>query len=234
MRFPGRARGLPRQRPAPELNNVQNPELLRALQQVLGIRQAHINPAIADTLQPVVIAADSTKGPTARPMSYGVQATMIGDGTHIPNVELRNPAGSGTVAVIRSMHCQVVDPTVPNPNLLAFTVGQEQILGFGAGGGRGFRLAVGSVPTGVSGLGDALQAPSLSALRWFQVQGLAGAYFWQGPLVDGTYFFWEGHGDRGGLPPIQLYPGGSLYVEFLDASLSQMYINTMWDEYPLT
>lgn len=54
---------LPRSRPSPEPNIIQRPELLRRLSTRLGIRQAHVAPALNEGVQPVVILDDLSQDP---------------------------------------------------------------------------------------------------------------------------------------------------------------------------
>lgn len=193
------------------------------------MRQAHVSPALADTIQPVIIAADSTREPGARPNIYAATTTLLGNGVDIPNLEMRNPSGSGVVAQMKTIHFQTLAYNQQNPNLLALSLAQEQALGAGSGGSRGLRMADGN-PDSKAKYDAIGGAPQQSAVRWFQVTGIVGGYFWQGPLIGGTWFFWE----EPSFPPLLLYPGASLYVEFFDASPLQYYCNLVWDEFPVT
>lgn len=82
-----------------EFNLIQNPELLRRLQAVLGIRQAHIAPALNEGVTPVVLLADLQREPEYTVATYSARATV--DGNLVDRgggAILNNPAGSTIVA----------------------------------------------------------------------------------------------------------------------------------------
>lgn len=56
---------------APEHNIIQNPEMLRALQTALGIRQMHTVPTLNEGVQPVVVIGDVSKALTS-PVRTGI------------------------------------------------------------------------------------------------------------------------------------------------------------------
>lgn len=91
-----RRRTLPRQRPAPEHNVIQAPELVRRLQQFLGMRQSHVAPTLSDGVQPVIILGDvSGRREIGGWVSMSGQ-TSLGNGALLfSTAELLNPSGSG-------------------------------------------------------------------------------------------------------------------------------------------
>ena len=89
----------------PEFNLIQRPDLTLRLQQMLGLRQAHITPSLAETVQAVVIMGDvrDTGGERqiVRPAWGGVE---IGPAVGLfPRVALHNPAGSKSIITVRSI-----------------------------------------------------------------------------------------------------------------------------------
>lgn len=76
---PTRRTTLPRVRPAPEHNIIQNPELLQRAANRLGLRQSSIAPALADGVQLVVLLDDiSTRAGTTK-RNYVWSATRGGN-----------------------------------------------------------------------------------------------------------------------------------------------------------
>lgn len=95
-----RARGLPRARPAPEHNVIQRPELVRQLQRFLGLRQAHVAPALNDGVQPVIVVGDLGREAVLEQGGYasGEGTTSLGDGTLAGGALFHNPGDSGVKA----------------------------------------------------------------------------------------------------------------------------------------
>lgn len=63
---------MPRSRPEPEANKIQNPELIRSLQQGLGMRQMHTTPTVGSEITPVVIVRDLSTTAQAIPQTFSV------------------------------------------------------------------------------------------------------------------------------------------------------------------
>lgn len=103
MRGPGgtgpRTRGLPRVRPETEHNIIQNPEILRRMQQGLGMRQAHVAPVLGEGLQPVVIVEDLTRARDQEAIRWvmSAQLTTTSDtvNAYRSTADFLNPIGSG-------------------------------------------------------------------------------------------------------------------------------------------
>lgn len=57
-------------------NVIQRPELLRLLQQRLGLQQAHVAPTLAEHVQPVVILEDFGRSPANIGLRFGVWTSM--------------------------------------------------------------------------------------------------------------------------------------------------------------
>lgn len=92
---------LPRVRPAPEVNIIQRPELLRRLQRFLGLRQAHIAPALNEGVQPVVVLGTITDAPGTEAGGYAsAEGVCTSDATNMACAIFDNPPGSGTKARI--------------------------------------------------------------------------------------------------------------------------------------
>ena len=89
----------------PEYNLIQEPELLKRLGDGLGLRQAHITPALNEGLQAVVIAADFSKTATAPfPATYwGGIANGKAAPARGPMIGLWNKSGSGVIARLRAV-----------------------------------------------------------------------------------------------------------------------------------
>lgn len=102
---------LPRQRPTPELNIIQAPELLQRLRERLGVRQAHFLPALAEGVQAVVILDDMTNkaGKSLHPcMGTGIGVNSDG-ALRRSSVILYNPAGSGKTLRVKSISSCALD-----------------------------------------------------------------------------------------------------------------------------
>ena len=67
---------MPRNRPEPEANKVQAPELVRTLQQGLGLRQMHTAPTVAAEIQPVVLVSDLSQTEVALPVVFNQFDTL--------------------------------------------------------------------------------------------------------------------------------------------------------------
>ena len=85
-----------------ELNVIQKPELLRTMQQRLGVRQQHIAPTLGDTVLPVVILDDMTLQKAADVSTlfarWNISTFGVGE---FPGGYILNPKGSGVLIRIR-------------------------------------------------------------------------------------------------------------------------------------
>lgn len=136
-------RGLPRLRPSPEHGIIQNPALIRVLQQITGTRQAHLNPALADGVQPVVVLADyqSQQSGLNVPVRY---ATWVqGDiSAGNPLAVLINPANTGVVVQLHRISVSapivsgILNFAIFNDDAVSVPLIQQR---------RGIKLAAGSI-----------------------------------------------------------------------------------------
>lgn len=104
-----------------EFNIIQRPDLILRLQTMLGIRQAHVVPSLAETVQPVVIFGDvrDTGGERqiVRPAWGG---DLVGPtAPFFPVTLVRNPTGSRAIVTVRRV-------LLCNPNGAAGTPGDRQ------------------------------------------------------------------------------------------------------------
>jgi len=112
---------LPRQRPAPEHNIIQKPELIRALQQRLGIRQAHVAPALNDGVQAVVVMDDlGRQRLEIGGESYAAGDSVVGDGIQFTTAIFNNALGTGVRARIISI---VLQSRASSGNIITLTLG---------------------------------------------------------------------------------------------------------------
>jgi len=101
---------LPRVRPAPEHNIIQRPELIRSLQQRLGLRQAHITPALQEGVQAVVILDSLLDNARITSVPYLSHVFSVNDpGVSPAMVSFFNLAGSGRRCRIRHVWISAVD-----------------------------------------------------------------------------------------------------------------------------
>jgi hypothetical protein len=88
-------------RPAPEHNVIQRPELLRRLQRFLGLRQAHIAPALSEGVQPVVILGNVSDSPgDERGGVASAEGVSTSDASNLACATFNNPVTSGIRARI--------------------------------------------------------------------------------------------------------------------------------------
>ncbi|HEV8266065.1 MAG TPA: hypothetical protein VGQ06_14040 [Gemmatimonadales bacterium] len=92
----------------PEFNLIQRPDLILRLQQMLGIRQAHVTPTLAETVTPVVLIGDIRDEATAPQASvtarYAVCLTVIAGGVGaFSQMQIRSPVGSPDLLTIEKI-----------------------------------------------------------------------------------------------------------------------------------
>ena len=231
---------LPRQRPAPEHNLIQAPQMVRALQRSTGLRQSHITPALQEGLQPVIVAGDVRTDPKSLiPESYAAFTEKAADGINTLRACFLNPYNSERIAVLRRLHVYE-DPSALGSSYVVYNlVNQSAACGTGFTLKRGQKLVTtytaGVEPTTKYEIPDTNQ----SAMGWVQTPartGLDGAYIWQAPFggaIAGAEMevLENFEGERG--PRVILYPASSFQVYVLDVN-AHYWANLWWDEYPLT
>lgn len=84
-----------------EHNLIQAPELLSRLTQRLGLKQAHVAPALTEGVQAVILLDDLTRNQDANYHVCAVGTKGTGNGVTARAVnELMNPLGSGVIASV--------------------------------------------------------------------------------------------------------------------------------------
>lgn len=112
-RFTKRTGALPRERPSPETNVIQAPELLNRLAQRMGIRQAHVSPTLTEGLSPVIIVEDLTqKHAAALPHYFIAGSPPGGDGATLRStIIFYNPILSGALVRVKAIQSgMTIDP----------------------------------------------------------------------------------------------------------------------------
>jgi len=237
------ARGgaLPRVRPTVETNKVQRPHINRALQQFIGARQAHVAPGLSEGLQPVVIVGDIREDPrTAFPESFAAFYEVVPDGVNVKRAIFVNPLTSERIAVLKKLHVYGAEDWQAGPSIATkFVYDLVPPTGFVLTIGKfGQRLVTGYQPSVLGGpnplgqsTGSDIQFPPRpSAMGWKNVaiDGIAGAYYWQGTIGGAEQEILEIFDPR-----LIVYPGGTAEFYAVDNNF-HAYLNLWWDEYPLT
>lgn len=97
-------------RPAPEHNIIQRPELIRSLQQRLGIKQAHTVPVLAEAVQAVIIMDNLLEKAVTTSVPYLSHVFSTNDpGVSPAMVSFFNLAGSGRRCRIDHVWVSAVD-----------------------------------------------------------------------------------------------------------------------------
>lgn len=98
----------------PEFNLIQAPELVQRLARALGLRQAHVIPTLAETVQPVAIIADVSKIPTGtefRAYRFSIESVAAVAPNNFPVVQFLNPSflfdGSVNGTLVRLKNVEV-------------------------------------------------------------------------------------------------------------------------------
>lgn len=128
IRVGPRARGLPRNRPPTEPNIIQRPELVRQLQRFLGLRQAHVAPALNEGVQPVVVLGDLSQKPVREIGGYcsAEGNTSLGDGTAggFSAAIFDNPSNSGVKGIVCWYQLEGIGQSgTPQNTAMGFTFG---------------------------------------------------------------------------------------------------------------
>ena len=238
--------GMPRVRPAPEHNIIQNPALTRAVQRFTGLRQAHVSPALGDGLQPMFTVGDVREDP--RNVIAESYASMIEGvpGADVSRATFFNPVGNDRVAVLRRLHVYAAEDYVGgSASLIYSNAPQEGIVFNGTSATLGKRLVSGYewCPVGATSRNLPLEQMDFpwnprpgsvlpySKCGWHtpMVQGIDGQYFWRGRFTEGDTI--EDFNSATG-PRFFVFPGGTFHAYILDAG-AHVYWNMWWDEYPL-
>lgn len=226
---------------SPEHNIIQNPAITRGLQVFGGLRQAHIAPALADGLQPVVITGDIREDPRTRiPLSFASERDLIGDGVNPLYLDFINPPDHNRIAVLRRFHAFSTEGSAALSTYIYYNHPNTNIIPSVA--------TVRGVAT-TFGFGDPAQLfPPLTAYPLLQdlttrvgfratsTNGNAGAYLWRSPWFGSTPpTYSEVLEDFNGLsgPRVILWPGSQISFGISDGN-AIAYFNMWWDEYPVS
>lgn len=214
-----------------DYNVVNAPEMLRTLQQRLGIKQAHIAPTLAEHISPVVIVEDITATSKRERWYYIGLDTVASAATAPIQSMLYNPATSGVLVYMRSQ-CISFEGAGPFGDNIkwwyqAGPMAQPKQAGFrqlsfpvnGAGGEPPFN----PVP------GDLTKQPLRSqAFMQHQETNSAGAYIRSVNMAGLRGTMWD--------PMVfLLVPGtGLLTCCYEVAAAPTLHVNYEWEEVPIT
>lgn len=112
---------------SPEFNLIQQPELVRLLAQVAGLRQSHITPALSDTVVPVIVVADASASQARENLkfaSYAQGGIAGGGGALKPCFGVWNPPDSQINVRVIHWRAQIED-TAAAVNLTLTTAPQQ-------------------------------------------------------------------------------------------------------------
>lgn len=238
---------LPRARPSPEHNVIQNPALTRAVQRFTGLRQAHIAPALGEGVQPTIMLGDVREDPrNVIAESYASFIEQV-PGPDVARAVFFNPVGNDRVAVLRRLHVYAAPEYGPGVrvDLIYSNAPQEGVVFNGTSATLGKRLVSGYewCPVGAvsrllpDGIADFPWNPKPgtvlphSKCGWHTpmiVPGIDGQYWWRG-LFEGDTL--EEFNSATG-PRFFVFPGGTFHAYLLDAT-AHVYWNMWWDEYPI-
>lgn len=135
----------------PTHNLIQNPELIRRLAEGLGVRQAHVTPALNEGVQAVVLlddlrgAGQLVDADAKRFSLYSNMDRGASTDGHNPCWQLRNPVDSRTVARVRRVSLRLI-----NPN----NEGLTQLIALGSYVNSGTTAAAGLIGVGRGLLDD--------------------------------------------------------------------------------
>jgi hypothetical protein len=240
---PGRRRvTMPRVRPAPEHNVIQNPAITVGIQRFAGIRQAHVSPTLADGLTPVVIAGDIREDPRTRlPESYVGLKELTADGVNAAYFYFHNPYTSDRIAVLRRFHAYATEGAAGPIASYIWYAKLAAASVSAAGVTAGARLLIDWSGSGVaptSPVEPVVRNRSSAGWALAQTNGVPGGYIWRAPWFNanaaGDSFdeVLENFDNITG-PRIILLPGANISFGIADAT-AKAYFNMWWDEYPLS
>jgi len=218
---------MPRVRPEVEGNKVQRPELIRALNTRLGLKQSHTTPTLGSELLPVVVVDDLTQQ-TVRPEYWCAQFLGVTALVNQANWYLFNPPNSGLLVrprrfSISPQHGQILNMTI---NEIAEP----------SGGGiirkSGRRLFGGLPGTFPPDFGPTKQ--SQVSLYAGDVGGAPGQTWYEQYMADSITTPQAHPPFMMDLPKILIYPGSAM-IWFLDSSPPQeVELYCEWTEEGLT
>jgi hypothetical protein len=125
----------------PEYNLIQRGDLILRLQQMLGVRQAHVVPSLAETVQAVVIMGDVRDEGSSRVVArdaWGEDA----QGSFPANaaqVALANPLGSNVIITLKEARVQCPEATLAAVQRIAFGLEIAGDLGTPSASNEAFR-----------------------------------------------------------------------------------------------
>ena len=215
----------------PEHNLIQNPQLTRSIQQVVGTRQPHVAPVLSDTVQPVVIADDVRDYPlSTRFATYAIMTEIVGDGIQpTSGMWLVNPLTSAVAMQILRVSVYAVG-SASFGGTIAFSTTDIATQGSTPGvTGRGFRMQIGQPPVGRSDfLPVQAQQPTSTGYTFRRNGSVISPYWWakDGQFNEDEVFFRETGVN------LVLLPGGILVIEIVNAN-ADAFCNFFWNEVPL-
>lgn len=211
---------MPRVRPEVEPNKVQSPEIVRALQQRLGLRQMHTTPTVSSELTPVIIVDDMSKVAQQNSMRYRAH-TVVGAAITDASFMLYNPPDNDRMVRVLNITLQSTANDIWN-----FGIQDANVLPPGNSGQKpGQRMARGTQPP------DAARWPNGSRVRLHgndNVQVLT-ATFWEFRYGGGT----------ADLNPMQIsigtwYLGPGSQLTIWQHNGTDVNLGVEWEESPIT
>ena len=170
---------MPRVRPEVETNKVQKPELIRALNTRLGLKQSHTIPTLGSELTPVIVVDDLTQQSVRPEYWCGQFNTVTNTGAGQNNWYLWNPPGSGILVRPREYYFSPQHAGIMNH--VINQINEPSGGGITRRGGR--RLAGGTLPQGLpQDFPPNFQAQC--SLYAGEVAGVPGTTFWENHLAD--------------------------------------------------
>jgi hypothetical protein len=247
LRNGARRTTLPRRRPAPEHNIIQNPAITRGIQRLSGVRQAHVAPALMDGLGAQILAGDVREDPrNGVPESYAITIEQAPDNVNVKRMVFCNPLDSDRIAVLRRLHIYTAQDwnmahDVPGGEV-EFVYNLTAQTGFVLNPTRGIRLVDGYQNTVLGGTspppmtGLDIQFPPRASRCGFHspsINGIDGGYIWRGVIGGAADFEIVENFNRDYGPRIIIFPGGT-FTSYAITTDFHAHWNMWWDEYPLT
>lgn len=216
---------MPRERPEVEGNKIQRPELIRALNTRLGLRQSHTTPTLGSELTPVIVVDDLTQQ-SVRPEYWCAQfASITGQVGQAANWYLWNPPNSTILCrpkrfMFSPQHSNILNMVINNINEPPVPR-------------KNGRRMVGGLPASRPGDFPPLDTTACS-LYAGNVIGAPGATFFEQYMADAITTPFAHPPFVMDLPKMLIYPGGAL-IWFLDGTPEQdMELYVEWTEENLT
>jgi hypothetical protein len=216
-----------------DYNLIQSPEMIRTLQQRLGIKQAHVAPTLAEHIQPVVIVDDIPADLQRRERFwyFGLDAIAT-DGSAPMFAHLANPPTSGVVVTIDRICISVEGPQTSIGDNIKWWISATTDIGTTKNKGTrqvGTPFDAFGVYTRVPG--DLAKQPFAStAYMQHQLTNTAGPYIRSINMEGKRDHMWlDMH--------VVLVPGSSLVTCWYDVPVAAdivEHINYEWEERPIT